>query len=74
MQTNIQARYSYLVLIDEQKIDLLMRCIDRPIVTSDDLGEQSYILRLTSYGHLSICAKQIIHTYCFNFLTSIDLW
>jgi len=37
----------------------------RPPVTSNNLGEQTYILRLTSYENLSICAKKIPYIYCF---------
>ena len=70
----IHSGYLCQVLIEEQKIGLLMKHTVRPPVTSNNLGEQTYILRLTSYGNLSICAKNNIHIYCFKFFTSIDLW
>ncbi|CAL4061098.1 unnamed protein product [Meganyctiphanes norvegica] len=52
---------------------LLMNHTVRPPVTSDDHREQTYVLSLTSYGHLNICAKYSVHIYCFNFFMSSDL-
>ena len=73
MQKNIHARCLCQDLIEEQKRGLIMNHAVRPSVTSDDPRKQTYILSLTSYGHLSVRAKNSFNIYCLKCLTSSDL-
>ncbi|CAL4152739.1 unnamed protein product [Meganyctiphanes norvegica] len=53
--------------------DILMKHTERPPVTSINLGEQTYILRLTSYGNLSICGKNYPYIYIYILFYIFDL-